>query len=59
MLWRDLETFLQRIRAAGVSIGDDEAFLVKASLGANTKHRAVMRHDPACELQMRETPPRA
>ena len=52
MLWRDVEALLQRVRSAGIGIGDDEARLVEAGVTADTEHRAMIAHDAARQLQM-------
>ena len=54
MFRRDVERFLQRVGAAGIGIGDDEALFVEAGLVADAEHRAVQPHDAARQLQMRK-----
>ena len=54
MLWRGFEGFLQRVRSAGIGIGDDEPGLIEAGFLTDAEHRAVTRHDAARQLQMRK-----
>ncbi len=55
MFWRGFEGFLERVRSAGIGIGDDESGFIEAGFLTHAEHSAVTRHDAARQLQMRKT----
>ena len=59
MFWRAVVGLLQRVRSAGIGIGDDETRFVETGLVADAEHRAMLAHDAARQLQMRKALARA
>ena len=55
MFWRGFEGFLERVRSAGIGIGDDEPGFIEAGFLTHAEHSAMTGHDAARQLQMCKT----